>query len=172
MSDLHPNMLTSLAAMTAFNRHDLMAVAEHVHPDFVYRIPGRSNISGEFHGIEGFVEALTRLCNESDDTLELTPLTVLATTSTFLHAPGSPPDEAANGSTPRTAMPSDSSTARSPTDRSSFPTPNTSTTSGRRPTSQRRRDHPQPRVQQDPHIRRGTRPSGGRKGHPTLLRSR
>ena len=61
MSDLHPNVLTYLAAMGAFNRHDLSAVAEHVHPDFVYQIPGHSKITGEFHGIEGFVEALTRL---------------------------------------------------------------------------------------------------------------
>jgi ketosteroid isomerase-like protein len=78
MSDPHPNVLTYLAAMAAFNRHDLTAVAEHVHPDFVYRIPGRSKIAGEFHGIEGFVEALTRLRDESDGTLELTPVAVLA----------------------------------------------------------------------------------------------
>jgi ketosteroid isomerase-like protein len=78
MSDLHPNVLTYLAAMAAFNRHDLSAVAENVHPDFVYRIPGHSNIAGEFHGIEGFVEALTRLRNESDGTLELSPVAVLA----------------------------------------------------------------------------------------------
>ena len=51
MSDLHPNVLTYLAAMAALNRNDLTAVAEHVHPDFVYRIPGRSNIAGEFHGV-------------------------------------------------------------------------------------------------------------------------
>jgi ketosteroid isomerase-like protein len=78
MSDPHPNVLSYLAAMAAFNRHDLTAVAEHVHPDFVYRIPGRSKIAGEFHGIEGFVEALTRLRDESDGTLELTPVAVLA----------------------------------------------------------------------------------------------
>jgi ketosteroid isomerase-like protein len=67
-----------LAAMAAFNRNDLRAVAEHVHPDFVYRIPGRSKIAGEFHGIDGFVEALTRLRDESDGSLELTPMAVLA----------------------------------------------------------------------------------------------
>jgi ketosteroid isomerase-like protein len=78
MPDLHPNVLTYLAAMDAFNRHDLTAVAEHVRPDFVYRIPGRSSIAGEFHGIDGFVEALTRLRDESDGTLELTPVAVLA----------------------------------------------------------------------------------------------
>jgi ketosteroid isomerase-like protein len=78
MSDVHPNLLTYLEAVAAFNRHDLTAVAEHVHPDFVYRIPGRSSIAGEFHGIDGFVEALTRLRDESGGTLELTPVAILA----------------------------------------------------------------------------------------------
>jgi ketosteroid isomerase-like protein len=78
MSDLHPNVVTYLAAMAAFNRDDPTVVAEYVHPDFVYRIPGRSKVAGEFHGIEGFVEALTRLRDESDGTLELTPVAVLA----------------------------------------------------------------------------------------------
>jgi ketosteroid isomerase-like protein len=78
MTDLHPNVLTYLAATAAFNRDDLTAVAEYVHPDFIYRIPGHSKIAGEFHGIDGFVEALTRLRDESDGTLELTPVTVLA----------------------------------------------------------------------------------------------
>jgi ketosteroid isomerase-like protein len=78
MSDPHPNLLTYLAAVEAFNRDDLTAVAEHVHPDFVYRIPGRSKIAGEFHGIEGFVEALTRLRDESGGTLALAPVAVLA----------------------------------------------------------------------------------------------
>jgi hypothetical protein len=42
MRDLHPNLLTYLAAVAAFNRDDLTAIAEHVHPDFVYRIPPRA----------------------------------------------------------------------------------------------------------------------------------
>jgi ketosteroid isomerase-like protein len=84
MADPHPNVLTYLAAIAAFNRHDLTAVADHVHPDFVYRIPGRSNIAGEFHGIDGFVEALTRLRDESDGTLELTPVAVLADAENLL----------------------------------------------------------------------------------------
>jgi ketosteroid isomerase-like protein len=78
VSDVHRNVLTYLAAMAAFNRNDLTAVAEHVHPDFVYRIPGRSKIAGEFHGIDGFVEVLTRLRDQSDGTLGLTPVAVLA----------------------------------------------------------------------------------------------
>jgi len=78
MADLHPNVLTYLAAIDAFNRDDLTAVGEHVHPDFCYRIPGRSRVAGEFRGIEGFVQALTRLRDESAGTIELTPVAVLA----------------------------------------------------------------------------------------------
>jgi ketosteroid isomerase-like protein len=78
MSDPHPNVLTYLAALDAFNRNDLAALSDHVAPDFVYRIPGRSTVAGEFRGIDGFVEALTRLQEESAGTIQLTPLTVLA----------------------------------------------------------------------------------------------
>ena len=77
MSDLHPNVLTYLAAIDAFNRNDLTAVAQHVHPDFVYRIPGHSTVAGEFRGVRGFVEALTRLRDESEATIELAPVVVL-----------------------------------------------------------------------------------------------
>jgi ketosteroid isomerase-like protein len=78
MSDLHPNVLTYLAAIDAFNRNDLRAVGEYVRLDFRYRIPGRSRVAGEFRGIDGFVEALTRLRDESAGTIELTPVAVLA----------------------------------------------------------------------------------------------
>jgi ketosteroid isomerase-like protein len=78
MSDLHPNIATYLAAITAFNANDLDAVADHVSSDVVYRIPGRSIIAGEYHGIDGFAEILTRLREESGGTLQLSPLAVLA----------------------------------------------------------------------------------------------
>jgi ketosteroid isomerase-like protein len=78
MSDPHPNVLTYLAAIDAFNRNDVTAVGEYVRPDFVYRIPGRSSVAGEFHGIDGFIEALTRLRDESAGTIELVPVAVLA----------------------------------------------------------------------------------------------
>jgi uncharacterized protein len=78
MSEPHPNALTYLAALDAFNRNDLAALGEYVSPDLVYRIPGRSTVAGEFRGIDGFVEALTRLREQSAGTIQLTPLTVLA----------------------------------------------------------------------------------------------
>jgi len=78
VSELHPNVLTYVAAIDAFNRNDLMAIAEYVRPDFIYRIPGRSSVAGEFRGVDGFVEALTRLRDESAATIELVPVAVLA----------------------------------------------------------------------------------------------
>ena len=78
MAEPHPNVLTYLAAIAAFNRDDVHAVHEYVRSDFVYRIPGRSIVAGEFHGIDGFVEILTRLRDESSGTIELTPAVVLA----------------------------------------------------------------------------------------------
>src|SRR4030095_7255498 len=61
MSDLHPNVTTSLQAIDAFNRDALAAVHDHVRSDVVYRIPGRSPVAGEFRGIDGFAELLPRL---------------------------------------------------------------------------------------------------------------
>lgn len=78
MSDLHPNVLTYLGAIDAFNRNDLNAVGAYVRRDFRYRIPGRSSVAGEFRGVDGFVEALNRLRDQSNGTIELTPVAVLA----------------------------------------------------------------------------------------------
>lgn len=78
VSELHPNVLTYVAAIDAFNRNDLMAIAEYVRPDFIYRISGRSSVAGEFRGVDGFVEALARLRDESAATIELVPVAVLA----------------------------------------------------------------------------------------------
>ena len=78
MSEIHPNVLTYLAAIDAFNRDDVAAVAEHVRDDFVYRIPGRSIVAGEFHGVAGFIAALARLRDESGGTIDIAPTAVLA----------------------------------------------------------------------------------------------
>lgn len=77
-TSLHPNVISYIAAIEAFNRDDLDAVQEHVRTDVVYRIPGDSVVSGAYHGIEGFAEILRRLKDESGGTLTLTPAAVLA----------------------------------------------------------------------------------------------
>lgn len=64
MTDPQPNVTAYLHAIDAFNRDDLVAVRDHVRADVVYRIPGRSRIAGEFHGIDGFAEILRRLRDE------------------------------------------------------------------------------------------------------------
>lgn len=74
----HPNVVTYLEAIEAFNRDDLAAVQDHVRADVVYRIPGDSIIAGEYQGIDGFAHILRLLRTESDGTLELTPVAVLA----------------------------------------------------------------------------------------------
>lgn len=76
--DPHPNVVTYLEAIEAFNRDDLDAVRNHVRADVVYRIPGDSIIAGEHQGIDGFARILRRMRTESDGTLALTPLAVLA----------------------------------------------------------------------------------------------
>jgi ketosteroid isomerase-like protein len=78
LADLHPNVITYLEAIEAFNRDDLDAVQNHVRADVVYRIPGESIVSGEYKGIDGFAHILRRLRTESDGTIELTPVAVLA----------------------------------------------------------------------------------------------
>ena len=78
MADPHRNILTYLAAIAAFNANDLKTVADYVRSDVVYRIPGHSVVAGEFRGIDGFADILTRLRDESGGTIELTPLAVLA----------------------------------------------------------------------------------------------
>ena len=74
---MHPNVVTYLEAIEAFNRNDLETVQNLVVADVVYRIPGDSIVGGEYHGIEGFAEILHRLKDESEGTLTLTPTTVL-----------------------------------------------------------------------------------------------
>ena len=78
MAQIHPNVVTYLAAIDAFNRNDVAELAQYVRPDFVYRIPGRSIVAGEFRGVEGFVDALTRLRDESGGTIDIAPTAVLA----------------------------------------------------------------------------------------------
>jgi len=77
-AELHPNVVTYLEAIEAFNRNDLDTVQALVVADVVYRIPGDSIVGGEYHGIEGFAEILRRLKDESENTLTLTPTAVLA----------------------------------------------------------------------------------------------
>ena len=59
MPEIHPNVLTYLAAIDAFNRNDVAAVAEHVRPDFVYRIPGHVASAVVCRSVQGVSVAST-----------------------------------------------------------------------------------------------------------------
>jgi ketosteroid isomerase-like protein len=76
--EMHPNVVTYLEAIEAFNRNDLDAVHEHVQPDIVYRIAGDNLISGEYRGIDGFAAILRLLKEVSGGTLTLAPTAILA----------------------------------------------------------------------------------------------
>lgn len=78
VADLHPNVLTYLKAIEAFNRDDLDAVRAYVNDDVVYRIPGRNRVAGEYRGIQGFAGILRRLRDETNGTIALAPTSVLA----------------------------------------------------------------------------------------------
>jgi hypothetical protein len=123
MPDPHPNVLTYLAAIDAFNRNDVTAIGDYVRPDFVYRIPGCSRVAGMFRGLDGFVEAslACEMSPQGPSSSRQWPCSPM--TRTLSRAPESPLNETASGSTPRTVTRSGSSPARLPTGRSSCPTP-------------------------------------------------
>jgi uncharacterized protein (DUF1330 family)/ketosteroid isomerase-like protein len=78
VGDLHPNVLTYVKAIEAFNRDDPDAVRAYVTDDVVYRIPGRNQVAGEYRGIEGFAGILRRLRDETSGTIALAPTSVVA----------------------------------------------------------------------------------------------
>ncbi len=75
---MHPNVTVLLGALQAFNDGDLAALADRVHPDVSYRIPGRAPVSGEFHGVEEVIGAFRRLRERSGGTIALEPGAVVA----------------------------------------------------------------------------------------------
>lgn len=78
MSQTHPNVARYLRSIRAFNDDDVAAALESTAEDVVYRIPGRSPVAGEFHGIAAYHAALRRVRDLSGNTLSLTPAAVLA----------------------------------------------------------------------------------------------
>src|SRR6266545_5229725 len=66
-----PDVATLFEVLAAFNRGDLATLADRVHPDVVYRIPGRAAVSGEFHGIDEVLGAFQRLRALSGGTISV-----------------------------------------------------------------------------------------------------
>lgn len=78
MAEQHPNVLRYIQAIRAFNDNDIDAVGEYFSENIVYRIPGRSPVAGEFHGIEQFARALKLVKELSGGTIKFEPQVVLA----------------------------------------------------------------------------------------------
>ena len=83
MAEPHPNVERYLRTVRAFNEGDVATALELTDEHIVYRIPGRSPIAGEFHGLGAYHEALRRVRDLSGNTLSLTPAAVFAD-DTFL----------------------------------------------------------------------------------------
>ena len=78
MAEEHPNLLRYMDAIRAFNGNDLGAVGRYFSENIVYRIPGRSPIAGEYHGIEEFARALKLVKELSGGTIKFEPQIALA----------------------------------------------------------------------------------------------
>lgn len=65
-------------AMAAFNRGDIAAMGEFVHPDFTYTIRGRASVSGVYQGWEAMATVLGRIMELTGGTMKATPEVVLA----------------------------------------------------------------------------------------------
>jgi len=78
MAETHPNVLRYMHTITAFNNNDLDAASEYCSKNIVYRIAGRSQIAGEYRGIEQFDKALKLVKELSGGTIKFEPQVVLA----------------------------------------------------------------------------------------------
>ena len=78
MAETHPNVLRYMHTIKAFNDNDLDAASEYCSNNIVYRIAGRSQIAGEYRGIEQFDKALKLVKELSGGTIKFDPQIVLA----------------------------------------------------------------------------------------------
>ena len=82
-------------AMEAFNRGDIAAMGEAVHPDFTYTVRGTAPVSGVYHGWDAMAGVLARIMELTEGTMKATPEVVLADDDNVLmyqHVTGSRPD--------------------------------------------------------------------------------
>ena len=76
MAEQHPNILRYMRSVRAFNENDLNTVLEIFSENVVYRIPGRSPLAGEYHGVEQFGRALQLVKELSRGTASIEPQVV------------------------------------------------------------------------------------------------
>lgn len=78
MVEQHPNVLRYMRVIQAFNENNLDEVEELCSENVVYRIAGKSPVSGEYRGIEQFDRALQLVKELSGGTIKFEPQVVLA----------------------------------------------------------------------------------------------
>ena len=78
MAEQHPNLMRYMQTIQAFNNNDLDAGSKYCDENIVYRIAGRSQIAGEYRGIEQFDKALKLVKELSGGTIKFEPQVVLA----------------------------------------------------------------------------------------------
>jgi ketosteroid isomerase-like protein len=78
MAKQHPNVLRYMHTIQAFNDNDIDEAGKYCSKDIVYRVAGRSQIAGEYRGIEQFDRALKLVKELSGGTIKFEPDVVLA----------------------------------------------------------------------------------------------
>jgi ketosteroid isomerase-like protein len=78
MAKQHPNVMRYMQTIQAFNDNDLDAAGKYCSDNIVYKIAGRSQIAGEYCGIEQFDKALKLVKELSEGTIKFEPQVVLA----------------------------------------------------------------------------------------------
>ena len=86
------NLMTTLAA---FNKNDIVAASEGLHPDIRYIIRGRATVSGVYEGPEAVAIVLTRIKELTNGTMIGKPEVILAEGDEimmYMHVSGTRPD--------------------------------------------------------------------------------
>ncbi|MGD9933726.1 MAG: nuclear transport factor 2 family protein [Dehalococcoidia bacterium] len=65
-------------AMEAFNRGDIAAMGEFVHPDFTYIVRGTALVSGVYYGWDAMAGVLARIMELTGGTMTAMPEVILA----------------------------------------------------------------------------------------------
>lgn len=82
-------------AMAAFNRGDIAALGEFVHPDYTYTIRGRASVSGVYQGWEAWSRGIAPIKELTGGSMSATPEVVLADDESammYARVTGSRPD--------------------------------------------------------------------------------
>jgi len=74
----HPNAVRAREGYEAFSRGDLEAIKRLLHPNVVAHVSGRSPVSGDYKGVDGFIGWLTKLFELSDGTARVEVHDILA----------------------------------------------------------------------------------------------